>query len=147
MLAGLLSAPYLVQRLGDFDPGLEFKTAMVYADASKLSSRPATAAVTTAATATAAAAAVAAGPGECAVVLGDRDVQETLRRLGGALTALTARRGGGSGEGENEHGGSTKDEGGGGGGDAGVGVLGAATGGVREMDLQVSERAGGRGRG
>ncbi|CAM9236319.1 unnamed protein product [Scytosiphon promiscuus] len=65
ILSGLLSAPYVVQRLGDFDPGLEFKTAMLYADAS------------------------------CAVVLGDRDVQETLRRLGGALTALTGAGGGG----------------------------------------------------
>lgn len=31
------------------------------------------------------------GAGNCAVVLGDRDVQETLRRLGGTLTALTGK--------------------------------------------------------
>lgn len=126
LLAGLLSAPYLVQRLGDFDPGLEFKTAMAYADASKLSSRPA-------------AAAAAAGTRECAVVLGDRDVQETLRRLGGALTALTGRRGGAGDSGEKERGGVGGGSGGGGGG--GGGVLGAAAGGLREVDLKVSARA------
>eukprot|EP00752_Nemacystus_decipiens_P015680 g13994.t1 len=118
LLAGLLSAPYLVQRLGDFDPGLEFKTAMAYADASKLASRPSTA---TAAAAAAAAAAV--GPWECAVVLGDRDVQETLRRLGGALTALTRRRRRGEEDAQNENGGRVDGNGGGGGGGS---VMGAA---------------------
>eukprot|EP00903_Cladosiphon_okamuranus_P011281 g10637.t2 len=125
VLAGLLSAPYLVQRLGDFDPGLEFKTAMVYADASKLSSRPATAA----------AAAMAPGPGECAIVLGDRDVQETLRRLGGALTALTRRRDGVGEEGDTRDGSG----GGGAGGGEGGGMMGAAAaGGVRELSLNAA---------
>lgn len=79
-----------MQRLGDFDPGLEFKTAMVYADAS-IRPKPVAAGMVAAA-GRAGMGAEGAGPGECAVVLGDRDVQETLRRLGGALTALTGRK-------------------------------------------------------
>lgn len=96
ILSGLLSAPYVVQRLGDFDPGLEFKTAMVYADPSV---RPGSSTAGARGVVTSAAGGGEAGPGECSVVLGDRDVQETLRRLGGALTALT---GGGEGGDEKE---------------------------------------------
>lgn len=153
LLAGLLSAPYVVQRLGDFDPGLEFKTAMLYADASTRLQPAAGAAAGTvlprreegqggeaAMAAPEKAAGEAAGrregergrkglPGEkeCAIVLGDRDVQETLRRLGGSLTALTGPRGGGGGE---QHGG-----GGGVGGRAGM--LGTGAGDVGERDLKV----------
>ena len=83
--------------------------------------------------------------GECAVVLGDRDVQETLRRLGGALTALTDRSGkdkgdggaglrrGGKGEGV---GGQRKASGAGVGSVAGgLGLVG--TGGAGELDVEV----------
>ncbi len=174
VLAALLSAPYLVQRLGDFDPGLEFKTAMVYADASKRFSQPAAAtAVAAAATAavagqadtesspsldasedagegngaarspreagaTAAMAAEATGagglgPGECTIVLGDRDVQETLRRLGGALTALTGRQTG-------KENGEGAAGGGGGRSGGGIGLVGAAAGDVRDVKLEVSGR-------
>lgn len=143
LLAGLLSAPYVVQRLGDFDPGLEFKTAMAYADASirpqpagavadEVSSKCTQGGATLSGTGTAAAAATGrweggAGPGEeCAIVLGDRDVQETLRRLGGALTALTGRRGDGE-EKAGQHG-----SGGG-----AVGVLGTAGRDLGEIDLKV----------
>ncbi|CAM9810725.1 unnamed protein product [Ectocarpus sp. 4 AP-2014] len=124
ILSGLLSAPYVVQRLGDFDPGLEFKTAMVYADPSVrpgYSTGAARGMVTSVAGG-------GAGPGECSVVLGDRDVQETLRRLGGALTALTGR----GEEGDEKHGvgmGEGAPEGaspGAGGGGVGVGMLDAA---------------------
>lgn len=74
MLAGFLSAPYLVQRLANFDPGLEFKTAMAYADScSNLSPNGSNGARGQQE--------LGAG-GACDVVLGDRDVQETLRRLG-----------------------------------------------------------------
>lgn len=73
-LAGALSAPYLLQRLGNFDPGLEFKIAMAYADASAISSPNSL---------------EGGAGGVCDVVLGDRDVQETLRRLGKGICRLT----------------------------------------------------------
>ncbi|CAM9557844.1 unnamed protein product [Ectocarpus fasciculatus] len=73
ILSGLLSAPYVVQRLGDFDPGLEFKTAMVYADPSV---RPGSSARGAGGVVTSAAGA-GAGPGECSVELGARDVPDT----------------------------------------------------------------------
>ncbi|CBJ28745.1 conserved unknown protein [Ectocarpus siliculosus] len=124
ILSGLLSAPYVVQRLGDFDPGLEFKTAMVYADPSV---RPGYS-TGVARGMVSPAAGGGAGPGECSVVLGDRDVQETLRRLGGALTALTGR-----GEGGDEKHGVGRGDGapegaspGAGGGGVSVGTLDAA---------------------
>lgn len=75
------------------------------------------------------------GGGECAVVLGDRDVQETLRRLGGALTALTSRRDGSNGS--EGYGGAVDEQRlGGMAGDGGVGVLG--TSGVGEVDASSS---------
>lgn len=75
VLAGFLSSPYVLQRLSNFDPGLEFKTAMLYADSSSIADgrRVEDGNYNSAA---------------CAVVLGDRDVQETLRRLGGTLTTV-----------------------------------------------------------
>jgi len=189
----------VVQRLGDFDPGLEFKTAMVYADASKRFSQqpPAATAVAAAAATTAAvaeqadveadaesslssfdfsqdagegndaatsprevgaeaatasaaasAAAVAGGlrTGECAIVLGDRDVQETLRRLGGALTALTGRP---IGKGEGEDGvaaAAAAADGGGGRSGGGVGLVRATGGDARDVKLEVSGREVERGK-
>ncbi|CAM9655871.1 unnamed protein product [Phaeothamnion confervicola] len=56
-LVGLLSMAYVAQKLaGNYEPGLEFKSAMIAASALD---------------------------NGCAVVLGDRNVYETLRRLGG----------------------------------------------------------------
>ena len=206
LLAGFLSAPYVVQRLGDFDPGLEFKTAMVYADASIRQQSPNTKPSPVEISgnfpegegAAAAAAAVVAGGGEeagtavgvelsgieasavragveggvggggaalgeCAVVLGDRDVQETLRRRGGALTALTDRSGKGEegkgSKGERDgiggspggRGGGGEGVGGGQRGAAGVGVASVAggvgvlgTGGIGELEVEVSGRARGK---
>ncbi|CAN0337792.1 unnamed protein product, partial [Hapterophycus canaliculatus] len=63
VLSGLLSAPYVVQRLGDFDPGLEFKTAMVYADAS-IRPQPAAAGMGTRVASVAGVGGGGAGPGE-----------------------------------------------------------------------------------
>lgn len=83
-MAGVLSSPYLLQRCGNFDPGLEFKTAMAYADASSLPN-PSDGSKNRSAGDDDG----GGGAGACAVVLGDRDVQETLTRLGGAFTGLT----------------------------------------------------------
>lgn len=92
----------------------------------------------------------AGGTGECAVVLGDRDVQETLKRLGGAFTALTGQgdrlgktqgartERGGEGTGRTARVGSA----------GGVAVLGS--GGVGELDVEVRRgdwEQGERGRG
>lgn len=91
LLAGLLSAPFLVQRLVNFDPGLEFKTAMAYADGFSLLEQNGRIAERFLE-----ASFPSGAPRDCVVVLGDRDVQETLRRLGGALTGLTRPIGNGT---------------------------------------------------
>lgn len=93
LLAALLSAPYLLQRLGDFDPGLEFKVAMAYTEASAHRQPEEISSSFPCGSGREEAAEAPGGEG-CALVLGDRDVQETLRRIGGgALAATTARRG------------------------------------------------------
>ncbi|CAN0181790.1 unnamed protein product, partial [Laminaria digitata] len=130
LLAGFLSAPYVVQRLGDFDPGLEFKTAMVYADASIRQHGFGTGAVGAEVEGGVGGGVGGGGAalGECAVVLGDRDVQETLRRLGGALTALTDRSSKGEGNGNGvSAGGEGGGEGEGVGGQRGAAGVGVAS--------------------
>ena len=130
LLAALLSAPYLLQRLGDFDPGLEFKTAIAYTDAS--SRRQALPEESSSQFSDGAGALASEGGGEgCTLVLGDRDVHETLRRIGGGQlrasesddrkdsppsggrTHFSLNREGGDGEGSGDALGSSAGQGGG----------------------------------